>query len=152
MDCPNENCDFPQLFSITRGYPKPQLHPAFSAPESKSFAAAACHLGLPPYRHPWMIHGPSMLGSRNLWAPPYASLLFYFYLVGVYPPLWKILVGWDDEIPNIWKNKSHVPNHQPAMFAVSLYRIQMFLWHTITWTHCIPTWMWGLWAWKVVQG
>jgi hypothetical protein len=22
-------------------------------------------------------------------------------------------VGWDYEIPNIWKNKSHVPNHQP---------------------------------------
>ena len=24
-------------------------------------------------------------------------------------------VSWDDDIPNIWKNKSHVPNHQPAM-------------------------------------
>jgi hypothetical protein len=23
-------------------------------------------------------------------------------------------VSWDDEIPNIWKNKIHVPNHQPA--------------------------------------
>ena len=22
-------------------------------------------------------------------------------------------VSWDDDIPNIWKNKSHVPNHQP---------------------------------------
>ena len=22
-------------------------------------------------------------------------------------------VSWDDEIPNIWKNKIHVPNHQP---------------------------------------
>ena len=30
-------------------------------------------------------------------------------------PLWKMMVfvSWDDEIPNIWKNKSHVPNHQP---------------------------------------
>ena len=30
-------------------------------------------------------------------------------------PLWKIyeFVNWDDEIPNIWKNKIHVPNHQP---------------------------------------
>jgi len=25
------------------------------------------------------------------------------------------LVSWDDEIPNIWKNKIHVPNHQPVM-------------------------------------
>ena len=24
-------------------------------------------------------------------------------------------VSWDDEIPNIWKNKIHVPNHQPGM-------------------------------------
>jgi len=23
-------------------------------------------------------------------------------------------VSWDDEIPNIWKNKIHVPNHQPG--------------------------------------
>jgi hypothetical protein len=23
------------------------------------------------------------------------------------------LVSWDDDIPNIWKNKIHVPNHQP---------------------------------------
>jgi hypothetical protein len=23
-------------------------------------------------------------------------------------------VSWDDDIPNIWKNKIHVPNHQPA--------------------------------------
>ena len=24
-------------------------------------------------------------------------------------------VSWDDDIPNIWKNKNHVPNHQPAV-------------------------------------
>ena len=24
-------------------------------------------------------------------------------------------VNWDDEIPNIWENKIHVPNHQPDM-------------------------------------
>ena len=26
-------------------------------------------------------------------------------------------VGWDDDIPNIWKNKSHVPNHQPNDYS-----------------------------------
>ena len=30
-----------------------------------------------------------------------------------FEPLWKILVNWDDDIPNIWENKIHVPNHQP---------------------------------------
>ena len=30
-------------------------------------------------------------------------------------PLWRMMefVSWDDEIPNIWKHKTHVPNHQP---------------------------------------
>ena len=23
-------------------------------------------------------------------------------------------VNWDDDIPNIWENKIHVPNHQPV--------------------------------------
>jgi hypothetical protein len=23
-------------------------------------------------------------------------------------------VSWDDDIPNIWKNEIHVPNHQPG--------------------------------------
>ena len=30
-------------------------------------------------------------------------------------PLKNMKVSWDDEIPNIWKNNSHVPNHQPVM-------------------------------------
>ena len=27
------------------------------------------------------------------------------------------VVSWDDDIPNIWKNRSHVPNHQPTTYA-----------------------------------
>ena len=27
----------------------------------------------------------------------------------VSPPLKNVKVNWDDEIPNIWKNKGHVP-------------------------------------------
>jgi hypothetical protein len=36
-------------------------------------------------------------------------------LVGgfIFPILKNMLVSWDDDIPNIWKNKIHVPNHQP---------------------------------------
>ena len=41
---------------------------------------------------------------------------FICNLVGGWPtPLKNMNVSWDDDIPNIWKNKSHVPNHQPAM-------------------------------------
>ena len=30
-----------------------------------------------------------------------------------------MFVSWDDEIPNIWKNKNHVPNHQPVNYYVN---------------------------------
>ena len=39
-------------------------------------------------------------------------MIFSWLVVG--PPLWKILVNWDDDIPNIWENKIDVPNHQPV--------------------------------------
>jgi hypothetical protein len=32
-----------------------------------------------------------------------------------YPSEKYEFVSWDDDIPHIWKNKSHVPNHQPAL-------------------------------------
>ena len=31
-------------------------------------------------------------------------------------------VSWDDDIPNIWKNKIHVPNHQPDQY-ITLYMV-----------------------------
>ena len=37
-------------------------------------------------------------------------------LVGGFSPSWKIVVNWDDDIPNIWKiikKKNNVPNHYP---------------------------------------
>jgi len=34
-------------------------------------------------------------------------------VVEPYPSEKYEFVSWDDEIPNIWKNKIHVPNHQP---------------------------------------
>jgi hypothetical protein len=42
------------------------------------------------------------------------------YLLVVSTPLKNMKVKWDDDIPNIWKNQSHVPNHQPVMFIVDL--------------------------------
>ena len=47
-------------------------------------------------------------------------------------PLWKMMefVSWDDDIPNIWKNKSHVPNHQPVGFFHPRYRdFEWRKWH-----------------------
>ena len=35
--------------------------------------------------------------------------LLEYYLVGGFNPLKNMKVNWDDEIPNIWENKSHVP-------------------------------------------
>ena len=35
------------------------------------------------------------------------------YWLMVSTPLKNMKVSWDDDIPNIWENRSHVPNHQP---------------------------------------
>ena len=35
-----------------------------------------------------------------------------------YPSEKYEFVSWDDDIPNIWKNKIHVPNHQPDIIWV----------------------------------
>jgi hypothetical protein len=43
------------------------------------------------------------------WSRPYKIWLV------VYLPLWKIWKSIGIIIPNIWKNKIHVPNHQPEM-------------------------------------
>ena len=35
-------------------------------------------------------------------------------------PLKNMKVNWDDEIPNIWKNKKWQPNHQPDYYWILL--------------------------------
>ena len=48
-------------------------------------------------------------------------IIYVYILVGGFnPPLWKMMefVSWDDELPNIWENKIHVPNHQPVIYDV----------------------------------
>ena len=40
----------------------------------------------------------------------------------VYLPLWKILVTWDDDIPNTWKIiKNHVPNQQSEYIQLFIH-------------------------------
>ena len=46
----------------------------------------------------------------------------------------KILVSWDDETPNIWKNKNHVPNHQPVMSCIIRGIVLNYIQNTIVWT------------------
>ena len=55
-----------------------------------------------------------------------------FQLVGGFEPLWKIiLVNWDDDIPTILKNISHVPNHQPVENI--LWESWTMAWHIMKW-------------------
>ena len=70
-------------------------------------------------------HGTSRLESVPGWWLTYPSEKSWLYNV-IYH-IWQVVlsilknmkVSWDDEIPNIWKNKSHVPNHQPGSGAGS---------------------------------
>jgi hypothetical protein len=36
-------------------------------------------------------------------------------------------VSWDDDIPNIWKNKINVPNHQPETVVNDLLEHPLLL-------------------------
>ena len=67
-------------------------------------------------------------------------------------PLWKMMefVSWDDDIPNIWENKSHVPNHQPVWdvamrsgFPLKRYELnQVKLRFKTTMEHVRRCWIW----------
>ena len=63
-------------------------------------------------------------------------------------PLWKMMdfVSWDDDIPNRWKNKIHVPNHQPVLI-IDFFSTQLLKyggWFSVIWSnkgHCqIAVW------------
>ena len=45
---------------------------------------------------------------------PATSPTINWLVVEPYPSEKYECVSWDDDIPNIWKNNPHVPNHQPA--------------------------------------
>ena len=48
-------------------------------------------------------------------------------LVGGLNPSEKYeLVNWDDDIPNIWKNKIHVPNHQPVILDQPIFCFEIY--------------------------
>ena len=62
------------------------------------------------------------------------------------PPLWKILVNWDDDIPNIWENKKWQPNHQRVMIFLAqvVQGVSFFLVETPGWESGTQMWTWQL--------
>ena len=48
----------------------------------------------------------------------YSYMLTWWY---TYPSEKYEFVSWDDEIPNIWKEKQNVPNHQPEYVDLVVY-------------------------------
>ena len=49
----------------------------------------------------------------------YIDIILTLYLAGGktnLPSEKYEFVSWDDDIPNIWKNKIHVRNHQPVLY------------------------------------
>ena len=47
-------------------------------------------------------------------------IILYIYGWWLQPSEKYEFVSWDDDIPNIWKNKIHVPNHQPDIYIYPL--------------------------------
>ena len=61
----------------------------------------------------WWSHVKFAIDTSHI----YHTKLYSYLLGGFNLPLWKMMefVSWDDDIPNIWKDKSHVPNHQSVI-------------------------------------
>ena len=64
-----------------------------------------------------MVDGAMSLSHPSHNVNPY-DMDMYIYIYGwwyTYPSEKYEFVSWDYDIPNRWKNKIHVPNHQPNM-------------------------------------
>jgi len=63
----------------------------------------------------------------------YIYIYMYIYWLVVTTPLKKCeFVSWDDKIPNVWKHKIDVPNHQSVYNLYNLHRNQHE--STLKWT------------------
>ena len=96
--------------------------------------------GHPNCTSTWPCEKMSILGDRLQqlsW-----SGIWHILLVGGIPTPLKNMsssvgmkVSWDDEIPNIWKNKIHVPNHQPGIdISTTIVKFDLFARTNLTWT------------------
>ena len=107
-------------------------------PEHEGFKAmimkVISRLGGSPWLYPWL---PWLEKLHSQWFYAIPLLHDYYYWLVVYLPLWKMMefVSWDDEIfpiyIYIWKNKIHVPNHQPGYHY--LYAVWSLPWYPHRW-------------------
>ena len=90
---------------------------------------------------PQSLPGETSTSSNSLWSRscavwlPWRQRVGQLLVGGIPTPLKNVFVSWDDEIPKIygkiWKNKSHVPSHQPD----SLYLVNCLGLLTISYTN-----------------
>ena len=83
----------------------PSLYTSPARPDQEQACVAIDH-------SPWINKQLWLRGKRHRQHHIYRDAGWWF------ETLWNILVNWDDDIPNRWKNKSHVPNHQPDIVYV----------------------------------
>jgi len=71
------------------------------------------------YNNPWMLGYPWFLMIK------YRTNIMAGWQGWWFESLWKMMefVSWDDDIPTIWKNIKHVPNHQPVNQHWNRYQI-----------------------------
>ena len=82
-----------------------------------------------PRSSSWSLFHGCELRTNRYWANGNSDCKWWFCLANepeirsgwwyTYPSEKYEFVSWDDEIPNIWKNKFYVPNHQPEIIKVS---------------------------------
>ena len=87
----------------------------------------------------WIKHCVATLGMGQFFLVLLGPLIFWrclvclvltcinhlICLVLTYPSEKYAQVSWDDDLPNIWKNISHVPNHQPVFSEFSINHLMI---------------------------
>ena len=63
-----------------------------------------------------------------------------FLVGGILTPEKYEFVNWDDDIPHcVWKNKIHVPNHQPAYNSGDYFWWHYSVWNSWRYFYCLAT-------------
>ena len=105
---------------------------------------AGCLLGSGVFRRGRGDHGDS--SNQCLWIIVGIYIYIYIYILagGIPTPLKNdgVKVSWDDDIPNIWKNNIHVPNHQPVYNRLYIY---IYMYGKVLWINRTPYYPGMLW-------
>ena len=82
-----------------------------------------------------------LMRRTGFWVSRFRSKVFWLV---VKPPLWKVLVNWDDSSQYFWENNKWQPNHQPVAMCClgkEMQNVTLKSWGCFDWVD--GTWRWS---------